>query len=247
MAGRQRNRTERMYPRKTGADLPCLCWESPIATNQLSSYKIYRSAEIPFGFVDVELSAFGTNIDLNMGDRYGPLPADYRLSYFGTTEDFTNLLHKHDDSRQPVPNWRVWTWRDGGKTYKAFAEFGGILETVHGSDVLLRDAHNKETRVPSNLLADVDRESLSAGRLWAKESFGDTKLSRWRVLAKDDHTDQLVLSIPLNNNMTAHVSWQHLAKADQQWVSKLRAAENSKWDSSNSEADWEAFAGYVRP
>lgn len=245
MAGRQRNQTQKMYPRKTGADLPSLCWESPMATRLLGSYKIYRSPEVPFGFVDIELTASGINIDLNMGDRYGPLPDDYRLSYFGTTDDFTELLHKQQDSRRPVPNWRVWTWRDDGRIYKAFAEFGGLIETARGSDVLLRDANNKQTRVPIKLLADVDRASLSAGRLWAKESFGDSKLSLWRVLAKDDNTDQLVLNVPSNSNMQVHVSWQHLAKDDQQWVTKLRTARKSSWDSSASQADWTAFAGYV--
>ncbi len=245
MAGRQRNRTEKVYPRKKGAGLACLCWESPIATKHLSSYTIYRSPEIPFGFVDVELTAFGMHIDLNMGDRYGPLPDDYRLSYFGTTEEFTKLLHKHDDTRQSDPNWRVWTWRDGGQTYKAFAEFGGILESEQGSNVLLRDASNKETRVPIRLLADADRASLSAGRYWAKESFGNTQFSLWRVLVKDDNTDQLVLTIPSSNNMSAQASWQYLAKVDQQWVTKLRAARNIKWDSSRNALDWKTFAGYV--
>ncbi len=63
---------------------------------------------------------------------------------------------------------------------------------------------------------------------------------------KDDNADQLVLTIPMNNNMPAHVSWQHLATDDQQWVTKLRAASNSTWDSSKSEANWPVFAGYVR-
>lgn len=245
MAGRQRICTEQMYPRKTGAGLPSLCWESPMATRLLGSYRIYRSPEVPFGFVDVELIASGIDIDLNMGDRYGPLPDDYRLSYFGTTDDFTELLHKQQDGRRAVPNWRVWTWRDGGRIYKAFAEFGGTIESASGSDVLLRDANNKQTRVPIKLLADVDKASLSAGRLWAKESFGDTKLSLWRVLAQDDNTDQLVLTVPSNNNMRAHVSWQHLAKDDQQWVTKLRTARKSSWDNSHNQADWTAFAGYV--
>ncbi|MEO8272205.1 MAG: hypothetical protein ABI557_21015, partial [Aureliella sp.] len=245
MAGRQRNRTEKVYPRKTGAGLPCLCWESPIATNPLCSYTIYRSPEIPFGFVDVELTAIGIKLDLNMGDHYGPLPTDYSLSYFGTPDDFAKLLHEHGGSRQSVPNWRVWTWRDGGRIYKARAEFGGTLESAQGNDVLLRDANDKEIRVPIKLLTDVDRASISAGRLWEKASFGDTKFSLWRVLEKDDKSDQLVLAIPSNNNMKANVSWQHLATVDQQWVTKLRTARKLKWGSSNSEADWKAFAGYV--
>ncbi len=245
MAGRQRNRTAKLYPRKSEAGLPCLCWESPIATNQLCKYTIYRSPEIPFGFVDVELEAFGMKIDLNMGDHYGPLPADYRLSFFGTTDEFTKLLHKQASSRLPVPNWRVWNWIDGGKTYKAYAEFGGTLESTKGSDVLLRKENDKEIRVPIKLLSEADRASINAGRLWSKESFRNAEYSLWRVLVKYDKTGQLLLTIPSSNNMPSHASWQYLAEVDQQWVTKLRAARNLKWGSANSEADWKAFAGYV--
>ncbi len=132
------------------------------------------------------------------------------------------------------------------RSYKAWAEFGGTIDSTTGVDVLLRDKSEGEIRVPTNMLSDADRATLLKGRLWEKESFGDSKQSLWRILAEvDPKSDSLNFRIPDSGQM-ASSRIGYCSKVDRQWIEKLRAAAKRNSDSLKTPEAWQAFAGFVR-
>jgi len=165
---------------------------------------------------------------------------------FGTGEASKSPPSKAKDSLQAFPNWRIWTWSSSGKTYKAWAKFGGTIDSPTGVDVLLRDKSEGEIRVPSNLLSDADRAALLKGRLWGKDSFGDSKLSLWRILAADDpKSDSLNFLIPDSPDARVRSRIGYCSRVDKQWIEKLRAAAKRNSDSLKTPEAWQAFAGWI--
>ncbi len=229
LSGKSRNETKEILTLKTGEQLICQRFESPWKIPGLD-YSFLRNSQIPFGFVDVRLDVnFGGTrvaIELSHGLRKGPLPADFSNSAFGTPGQLNELLKNNLLKLQIVPNHRVWTWNDAGHTYKAWAEFGGIIDVDTVSYVLLRDQADQEIRVPTSRLVEADLQFIKAGRIWAHF----TKNPRRVLVAENVTTNTLEFEIPgTPSTFVSHVGeLEHLHAIDQQWLRKLRAAKKVK-------------------
>ena len=234
------------FRHRSGKLLRCLEYRPPIQIPNSLNYLFQRSSDVPFGFVTASLTVRGVKINLETESFRSLDPNNLPPSIFGTGEASKSPPSKAKDSLQAFPNWRIWTWSSSGKTYKAWAEFGGTIDTPIGVDVLLRDKSEGEIRVPSNLLSDADRAALLKGRLWGKDSFGDSKLSLWRILAADDpKSDSLNFLIPDSPDARVRSRIGYCSRVDKQWIEKLRAAAKRNSDSLKTPEAWQAFAGWI--
>jgi serine/threonine protein kinase len=239
--GLSRNVTPESVPHKSGEQLDCERWEPNRSTPQLN-YSFLRSSQVPFGFVAVTLNRGDLSIGLEMVNHRSLSKEDLSQSAFGSKAQLSVLLANTQERLQPVPNWRVWTWTDARKTYKAWAEFGGTIDTRGGTDVLLR-YNNDEIRIPKVSLSDADKISLQKGRLWSKKSFAD---GLWRVLEKDDEIRKSVQFWIPERSIPHLLSGDPLDPDDRTWLERLRAATKAKPDRLRSEEAWRAFAGHVK-
>ncbi len=232
---------------KTGEVLHCERWVPPIKLPGLN-YEIDRNAQIPFGFVSVTLNVSDINIRLALENQRGELPTDFSSSVFGTNENLAEIIERSKTRLQTKPNWRVWTWDEAGKTYKAWAEFGGTVDKPDGQYVLLRNEANQETWVHSNRLTDADMQTVSQGRLWSAATFPNRQQpSLYRVLVQDDErARQLVFRIPAASNATYILPGEPKDLNDRNWLIKLRTARKRSGDPSQSKKTWEAFADHIR-
>jgi hypothetical protein len=227
---------------KSGQILACERWEPPIFIPQMN-YSFLRSSQVPFGFVSVTLNRDELSIGLEMDKHRRLLPYDVATSAFGTKDQLNALLQSNGIRLKPVANsnWRVWTWHHAGKTYKAWAEFGGEIDPVNGGDVLLRDEAELEIRVPKNSLSDSDVAFIDAGRIWPSID------TRRRVLVEDNiSTNAFVFRIPGNAQKEDRYRDFALKPIDIAWLNKLRAAKKPKPDRQNVIQDWQSFAGYIK-
>ncbi len=226
--------------------LKCFKYESPIKIPNLH-YSFLRSTEVPFGFVTATLTVESVKINLEMESFRLLEPNDLPPSIFGTSEALIKSQAIAKDLLRAFPNWRIWKWSHAGKTYKAWAEFGGTIDSPTGVDVLLRDKSEAEIRVPTKLLSDEDKKTLLKGRLWEKESIGVTTLPLWRILTNDDpKSGSLEFTIPNSPVKSARSNISNFSSVDKQWIEKRRAAAQRKSDSLKTPEAWQDFAGFVR-
>ncbi len=220
---------------KSGKRLVGLLYKSPLDLATLN-YSFFRSAQVPFGFVDVSLNAFDVKIGLET-ENSGSLGSGTETSPL-----FSNLASSGQlKSATSKPNWRVWTWKDAGKIYKAWAEFGGEIDTSNSSDVLLRDEAELEIRVPKNSLSESDIAFIDAGRIWPSID------TRRRVLVEDNtSTNAFVFRIPGNAQKEDRYRDFALKPIDIAWLNKLRDAKKLKPDRQKDILDWQSFAGYIK-
>ncbi len=240
LSGMSRLGTKMDIEHKSGNRLEGYVYKSPLDL-ATTNYSFFRSTQVPFGFVDVTLKANDIKIGLET-ENFGKLGSDNETSPL-----FSNLAPSGPlqlNSLKPAttkPNWRVWTWHHTGKTYKAWAEFGGTIATAYGEDVLLRDAE-LEIRVPKNLLSELDIAYLDAGRIWP--SIPDNQR---RVLVEDNmSTNTLVFRIPGNPPRPAQYIGGPTNRVDIVFLEKLRAAKKLKPDRQKFIQDWHSFAGYIK-
>ena len=240
LSGMSRRGTKMDIEHRSGNRLECYLYKSPLDL-ATTNYSFFRSTQVPFGFVDVTLKANDIKIGLET-ENFGRLGSDIETSPL-----FSNLVPSGPlplNSVKPAttkPNWRVWTWHHAGKTYKAWAEFGGTIETANGEDVLLRDEAELEIRVPKNLLSELDIAFLDAGRIWLH--FGNQR----RVLVEDNiSTNTLVFRIPGNPPRSTHHMGGLTNRVDLVFLEKLRAAKKLKPDRQKFIQDWQSFAGYIK-
>ena len=241
LSGMSRLGTKMDIEHKSGNRLEGYLYKSPLYLTTMN-YSFFRSTQVPFGFVDVTLKANDIKIGLET-ENFGKLGSDNETSPL-----FSNLAPSGPlqlNGLKPAttkPNWRVWTWHHTGKTYKAWAEFGGTIATANGEDVLLRDAAELEIRVPKNLLSELDIAYLDAGRIWP--SIPDNQR---RVLVEDNiSTNTLVFRIPGNPPRPAHYIGGPTNRVDIVFLEKLRAAKKLKPDRQKFIQDWQSFAGYIK-
>lgn len=229
-------------------NLECLVYETPPLLKSFGMHYFFRrSAKVPFGFETARLKAQNIDINLETENCRSLDPKDFPPSLFGERNSTSESKLVAKSLQKSSPNWRVWTWSDSNKTYKAWAEFGGTIDSSSGEDVLLRDKTNSEIRVPTNLLSDADKTFLKQGRLWRQESFRGSPLSLRRILSKDDLTSNtLHLLFPDGPVSGAVGHFDRFHPEDQRWVQKLRAAVKKNGDSSKTLQAWQDFAGYVR-
>ncbi len=240
LAGMSRTPKSETHQHKSGQILECERWEPPIYV-PLMNYSFLRSSQVPFGFVSVTLNRNDLSIGLEMENHRNLLPSDVASSVFGTKDQLNVLLQSNSSRLKPIPNWRVWTWSNAGKTYKAWAEFGGTIESHGTSDVLLRDNASQEIRVPKNSLSTADLNSILEGRYWA--SFNNQR----RIFKGDNSiTNTISFVIPGNPPRATGHEGNLGAKVDQDWRDKLRAATKWKPDVTKNIQAWQAFAGYIR-
>jgi hypothetical protein len=213
------------------------CSKSPEEIPGLS-YSFFRSPQVPFGFASVKLKFGVITIDLEVDTKDESLPNDFSASVFGTPTKLSEL-EKQNRARLPTdPNWRVWTWSDGGKTYMARAEFGGTIKQRTGSDVLLRNKEGHEICVPELSLAKADLDFLKTGRYWV--SF---KNNQQRVL-KEDKGYQL--EFLLTDGSESLHSGAPASDDDKKWLNALRTAIKRNANSITSQEHWKDFADFVR-
>jgi serine/threonine protein kinase len=244
LSGISRNVTYEDFQHKGGELLPCERWQSPIYL-KTHNYSFLRSSRVPFAFVAVKLNSDDIKISLE-ADSYRVFSENNASSsIFGSMSQLESLLAQRDDRLKPVPNWQVWTWTSAGTTYKAWAEFGGILSSSPDSMVLLRDAQGRQIAVPEMSLSDANRQVLKKGRFWSKRPFTD----RWRILEEHDKTTNiLTFSIPESKKGVdiATCRLSELDEEDRAWVEKLRMATYLPVAKLASPQAWSDFAGYVR-
>ncbi len=215
------------------------CWKFPDhpAPNSLLNYSFFRSPQVPFGFVSVNLTAGGININLEVDRVAVAEKPGFSDSIFPKSTELLEALNRNMARLPTDPNWRVWAWTDNGKTYMTWAEFGGTLKRQTGLDVLLRNGEGTEICVPERLLRIKDQDFVRKGRHWV--TFSDNPQ---RVLVEDKANE---LKFQLTNG-SVRTYKDSLAKVDQVWLSALRAAINRKASLTNSVKQWNAFTGYVR-
>lgn len=240
-----RKLTQEVIRHKSGDTFACERWEPPLILPQLN-YSFVRSAQVPFGFISVRLVRNDLRIQLDMESHRTVRTDEWSNCAFGTPSQLDELLSNNQKRLQPIPNWQVWTWSDADKTYKAWAEFGGTIESQGAIDILLRDKAGNEIRVPETLLSQADQSAASKGRFWAKKPFADASISRWRVIKEDNRKlNELTFAIPSSPNL-AKCQLSHLEPIDFIWVKKLRLATDAKHDTANNPRAWQGFAGYMR-
>ena len=149
MAGSNRTSTPETRQLRIGRTVG-ECWKSPQLLGL--NYSFFRSPQVPFGFASVNLTAVGITINLEVDSRADSQPVDFSMSVFGTPTELLELLNRNQARLPTDPNWRVWTWADGEKTYMALAEFGGTIKHRTGRDVLLRNIQGDEICVPERSL-----------------------------------------------------------------------------------------------
>ena len=242
LAGMSRTAKPESFRHKSGQILNCERWEPPIYLPQFN-YSFLRSSQIPFGFVTVTLNRDELSIGLDMDKHRSLLPTDVAASAFGTMDQLNARLQSNQNRLKPIPNsnWRVWTWSDAGKTYKAWAEFGGEIDPANGGDVLLRDTAELEIRVPKKLLSESDIAFIDAGRIWPSID------NRRRVLVEDNmSTNAFVFRIPGNAQKEDRYRDYAFKPVDIAWLDKLRAAKKLKPDRLKVIQNWQSFAGYTK-
>ena len=217
------------------------CWKSPEKAKLLGlSYSFFRSRQIPFGFAAVDLTAGGITIKLEADSRPDSLTDPYSSSLFGTPAELSEA-YRLNTARYPTdPNWRVWTWTDKGKKFKAYAEFGGTIDQRTGRDVLLRDQRGIEICVPEKSLSKNDLDFISQGRFWA--TFSNEPQPR-RVLLEDRGKKLRLLRL---SDKEPIIFESPLNPSDQIWLDALRAAIKRKANSTTSAEQWKAFAGHIQ-
>jgi len=163
------------WPYKTlGTSLPCML-HVPDGSTQVQ-YKFYRCNQIPFGFAEVELNVDSANISIHLRLKNDqPLGEPFKTSPLGLTEDLTireSATSERLKARDQT-NWHVWSWKDSGKTYKAWAEFGGTVKESGGKDdVFLWDDSGKERRIPYVHFVEEDQLLIDQGRVWETDDLG---------------------------------------------------------------------------
>ncbi len=213
------------------------CWKSPELFPGLK-YSFFRSPQVHFGFASVILDVGTIRINLEVDSNAESLASDFSSSAFGKPTELSELLNRNRDRLPTDPNWRVWSWGESGKTYMAWAEFGGTIKQRTGRDVLLRDKQGNEICIPERSLAKPDLDFLGKGRHWA--SF---KKNQQRVL-KEDKGNELKFLLA-DGSESSHVG-APTSEDDQRWLNALRAAIKRNANSISSKEQWKSFAGYVR-
>jgi hypothetical protein len=225
---------DKPFRHKTGEMLTCERWESPKFLPNVN-YSFKRSTQVPFGFVEVTLKKDAIKIHLDTESYRELRPEEWSNSEFGTPA-----------SGDDLPNWQVWTWVHDGKTYKAWAEFGGKIESERITDIILRDNAGIEIRVPMGYFSKDNQALISRGRYWGKKPW-NSSVPQWRNLKEYNRKsiDKTVVFETGKVDHTASCSLRQLEQADQRWIEKLQNAKDSRYVA-NDIRSWQSFAGYVR-
>lgn len=234
LAGLKRAPTyDKPFQHKSGEMLTCERWASPLSLPNLN-YTFLRTAQMPFGFLEVTLNIDSISIQLDTESYRRLRPEEWSDDGFGTPAP-----------EAEIPNWQVWTWIYQGKTYKAWAEFGGKIQSNGLTDVILRDAEGIEIRVPLTYFSKEGQVLMNRGRHWGKKPFRDSNIPQWRNLANYDAATKKVTFDIGDPSRLVGCELNFLELADQVWIEKLQAAKTRRFDA-NDTRSWQSFAGYVR-
>jgi len=221
-------------------------WESPEGVDV--NYRIQRTPEIAFDFYSVFLKQSNTMISLEIekgGSQFGAIHPTLGTPLLLEQRRVATQLRVKEAIK---PNWRVWSWSDqpSGTSFKAWAEFGGMLGSSTNNDrskgeVLLRNRNGDEIRIPGNALSADDWNWARKGRIWASASieFRETQMP-----LLDDRTKEL--DILYKPNKTRTMLYDRFNQEDQAHIERLRAARKTKSNPSEQLLKWGEFAPYIR-
>ncbi len=220
---------------KHAGPLPCVRYEPLGGEPGLVSYKLYRCKQIPFGFAKITLSYPGTiNIHLTQ-DGFQALTEPFKTSPLGSKENLANLERATLEklSARAKINWRVWSWKDSGKEYKVWAEFGGVVESTKPArkDVLLWKEPGNERRIPYALFDAADKLWIDKGRFW--QTGNEFKQFEF----KGTNSKGLLVFGSRNIEPFKQESLQAL---DSQWVTRHKTSKVNA-----IQGEWDSFAPYV--
>jgi hypothetical protein len=231
-----------------GDPIPGESWDSP--ENSPVKYRIRKSNRIPFNLVDVSFDlAPKANIVLEIREHVSLMDRKYKSLLDSKEALMTreeNTLNRLKDEEKI--NSRVWTWEHQGRTFKAYAEYGGTatwLDKINDTSnvtVILRDKRGREILVPSAALSSDDWNWARNGRHW--DAFkGKNNEPQQRLLIQDKNTS-LVFQQRLSDKLETR-SYDSLEGSDKKWVGALRNSRKVK-DFKVSPEDWLDFAPYIR-
>lgn len=219
-------------------------------------YSLTRSHEVPFGFVAVKLSNPFPKIDISLevDSKRGQLPSDFSSSVFGNATQLESLVQKNAERNRSMeqPDWRVWTWKHDSKTYKVWAEFGGIFNPSTGGVVnlstgsrfvLLCKTTGNEVPVPLESLSKSDHEYIKKGRVWdSRKTDGPLTLEK-----TDEIKKQVTFGFPESSvNKRVDVPMDYLSSVDKKFLERRRAAERLNITPAQMVESWKDFATYVK-
>jgi hypothetical protein len=204
------------------------------------TYKIYRCGQIPFGFAEVILGdSKQVRIELKL-ESHRLLVEPFQTSPLGSKEKLASLALDTEKrlETEARTNWRVWTWKDSsGKTYKAWAEFGGTVEGTKPvqKDVLLRDKDGSECRIPYAIFVPADQRWIEQGRVWETKKNGPIQLEFKGI---DPEGNLELGNLELGN---LRVAVANLEPVDEEWFDKYKKSKRTA-----KPDGWDGFARYVR-
>jgi serine/threonine protein kinase len=234
-----------------GQAIPGETWDSPVGSP--AKYRIRKSSRIPFNMVNVSFDLGPkANIALEIREHVWLKERNYKSllaseEALSTREEET--MSRLKDKEQI--NWRVWTWEHQGRTFKAYAEYGGTatwLDKIHDTSnvtVILRDGRGREILVPSGLLSSDDWNWARNGRYW--ESFkkeNNKQLQPQQYLLVQDMASTLTFQ-KRESDKSMKRNLDDLTESDRSWIEALRKTRKIK-DLTVDSQKWLDFAPYIR-
>ncbi len=237
----------------TRSSVPITLESSPAVQGELWGYpaantfeqKIRRSPHILFDVVDLTLRKDSTKVSLAIKSTNVPNSENTAGSLaVAVFEDRSQLTQGRIETLQS-PNWRIWTWIDSGKTYRAWAEFGGTIgvgaiDNRQKREVLLRARDGQEIIVPCTNLVDADWDWAQKGRVW-KDSKGN-QTPQYNLV--EDTGEHIVLQM-FNGDRIRRI-FESLPNDEKNWVESLRLAKKRKGAANEQTDKWLKFAAEIR-
>lgn len=216
----------------------------------LVAYEFFVSPKVPFGFLsvtlDVQIPPQRVKVDLQ-AVRYGNFTSD-STTIFGTTDQLAKAVanNRRRVATNATDNWRTWSWKQAGKAFKTYGEFGGQYDVGSVNKVVqyvvVANQDGQFIRIPRSLLSDEDRDFIDQGRVWSLPV-----PKKQHILVQDNQQTEKVTLRPVNApNVRARI-WQmnDLHPLDQAWLRRLRAAQALPVEAKLRE-EWGDFVGYTR-
>jgi serine/threonine protein kinase len=255
LAGRERTSESVEHKLKDG-EFKVERWSSPILSPV--KYSIMRSPEFPFGFVSVNLSIpLGKiEISLEVDSKRGQLPSDFSVSVFGSATQLESLVQKNGERYRSMerPDWRLWTWTRDSKTYKVWAEFGGLINpsttggvvnlSAGSRFVLLCKTTGNEVLVPLEYLSPFDHEYIQKGRVW-----DSMKTHGPLMLEKTDEINKLFTFASPESPVKKWIKnypMGDLTSVDRKFLERRRIAERKPITPAQMVESWDDFATNVK-
>lgn len=131
-------------------------------------YRIVRSPEIPFDFVDVKVAAGGMTLTASVDQVIALSPEELARMELPDAATWAAAVAEHkkriDAARLARPNWRLWNIQSPAGPVRLWAEYGGKA----AGTVLLRGPGEPIQEYSEAALVDGnDRDAMVAGRWWS--------------------------------------------------------------------------------